>query len=281
MLFPSVYFEQFLESSLKESNVKSICRLLVALLFCSMASLCAQMVSPPQNDSLMAARAANKDKRYAEAEALMAKVTDAHPELIYHWVELGVAQKGLKKYTEAEHSFKVALGTVSPNTGAAAVAPTPVVTQFKATVTVAGTRPPEFRGLVYSNLGEIYARTGRIPEAQAAFDDAVKFFPAHASFYRHNEAILFYQAGDTDAQLDAAEKALALDPSQAVLYFIKGQALLPKAAVDPKTQKIVLPPGCAEAYARYLELEPTGEFAANARTILTDAGVPIPTPHKK
>lgn len=278
MLFPDVYFGHILESSLKESNVKSICRLLVALLFCSVASLCAQKVSPPQNDSLIAARAANKDKRYAEAEALMAKVTDAHPELIYHWVELGIAQKELKKYTEAEHSFKVALGTASPNIRTAAVAPAPVGTQFKATVTVAGTRPPEFRGLVYSNLGEIYARTGRISEAQAAFDDAARFFPAHASFYLHNEALLFYLAGNTDAQLDAAEKALALDPNQAILYYVKGQALLPKATVDPKTQKIVLPPGCAEAYARYLELEPTGEYATSARTILTDAGI---TPHKK
>lgn len=63
------------------------------LLLCMATPICAQQDKSPSNDTLFAARAANKDKRYADAEALMLKATSAQPELLYPWVELGIAQK--------------------------------------------------------------------------------------------------------------------------------------------------------------------------------------------
>jgi len=65
------------------------------------------------NAAVVAARTATKDKRYGEAETLMLKVTSSRPELIIPWLELGLAQLGLKKYPEAENSFKIALGVTS------------------------------------------------------------------------------------------------------------------------------------------------------------------------
>ena len=62
------------------------------------------------NAAVVAARAATKEKRYADAEALMLSVTSAKPELVIPWVELGLAQLGLKKYPESEDCFKRALG---------------------------------------------------------------------------------------------------------------------------------------------------------------------------
>ncbi len=50
-----------------------------------------------------------------------------------------------------------------------------------------------------------------------------------------------------------------------ILYYIKGQGLIQKATVDPKTNRIVLPPDCTEAYQRYLALAPTGPYAAEVR----------------
>src|ERR1035438_75774 len=67
------------------------------------------------NAALVNARAANKDKRYSDAETLMLRVTASKSELIYPWIELGQAQLGLKKYADAENSFQVALG-VDPAT---------------------------------------------------------------------------------------------------------------------------------------------------------------------
>ena len=45
-----------------------------------------------------------------------------------------------------------------------------------------------------------------------------------------------------------------------------------KAQVDAKG-KMVLPPGCAEAYQKYLQLDPKGPYSADAKGVLTAAGV--------
>lgn len=71
--------------------------------------------APPEkldnvNTAVVAARADTKNKRFADAEALMLKLTQDKPQLVIPWVELGFAQLGLKKYSEAETSFKTALG---------------------------------------------------------------------------------------------------------------------------------------------------------------------------
>jgi hypothetical protein len=70
----------------------------------------------------------------------------------------------------------------------------------------------------------------------------------------------------------AADKAVAADPTKVDAYYIKGQSLIQKATVDPKTQKIVAPPGTADAYQKYLELAPNGPMAPEAKSILTEIG---------
>ena len=41
--------------------------------------------------------------------------------------------------------------------------------------------------------------------------------------------------GNSDAQAAAADKAIAADPNDPLPYYLKGQALIAKATVDPKT----------------------------------------------
>jgi tetratricopeptide (TPR) repeat protein len=243
------------------------------------------------NAAILAARAATKDQHYAEAEALMLKVTAAQPEMVVPWAELGFAQLSLKKYTDAENDFKIALGIDSATLkrvhaedyyqaadAKGVVAPTATRAtgnNVGHSVITGQKRPPEFEGSCYASLGEVYIREGKTAEGQAAFDMAAKLYPADAAHYRRNETIVFFQIGSADAQLDAAEKAIALDPNRAILYYFKGQALAGKATIDPKTQKMVLPPGCGEAYQKYLQLEPTGQFSADAKGVLAAAGVPL------
>jgi tetratricopeptide (TPR) repeat protein len=95
-------------------------------------------------------------------------------------------------------------------------------------------------------LGEVYIRTNRIPEAQAAFDKAAAANPAQAGLFYGNEAVFLFQAGNAPAQLDAATKAIAADPARARNYYFKAQALTTQATVDPKTSKLILPPGCLD-----------------------------------
>jgi tetratricopeptide (TPR) repeat protein len=239
------------------------------------------------NADLLAARAATKEKRYADAESLMLKVTAARPELILPWVELGLAQIGLQKYTEAEASFKTALAidpkspkSVHQNGFLSQDNPQTTHATSHATASSAiaseQSRPPEVTGIILSSLGEIYIRTNRPQEAEAAFDDAAKANAAQAASYLREETIYFFQTGNTDAQLRAAEKAIAADASGAAPYYFKAQALVSKATMDNATGKMTLPPGCAEAYQKYLQLDPNGQFSADAKGILTAAGLPIP-----
>ncbi len=241
------------------------------------------------NASVLAARKASSEKRYADAEALMLKTTEANPKFIVPWIELGLAQLAQKKYPEAEASFKRGLGIdpaslesqkndafykqtddpFDPGANATHLSRNTA----GGTVVNTQTQSPDIKGVGYASLGEIYLRTKRVKEGLEAFDIAAKANPADAALYRRNETIFCYQIGDADAQLAAAEKALAVDPNRAMLYFFKGQALAAKATIDDKTQKLVLPPGCVDAFLKYLQLDPSGQFAGPAKDILASAGV--------
>ena len=290
--------------------------LLVCLAFCaaSLPGLCAQNNNPPAlssdqptkpvepvvaakksenlNALLVSARKATADKRYADSEALMLPVTRDNPNLILPWVELGLAQLGLKKYADAETSFKIALGIdpaslrrahsddfyQSPDAPPGIVAPTATRNSRNTageSVNNAESRTLDVQGVCWASLGEIYAQQKKFPEAVAAFDSAVKVFPARAATYRHNETISFFQAGNSDGQATAAAQAISLDPGRADNYYFKAQALVSKATLDPKTQKMILPAGCAEAYQKYLDLDPNGPYSADAKSILAAAGLPL------
>jgi len=210
------------------------------------------------NADLTAARAANHDKKYDEAETLMLKDTAAKPDGELLWYELGVAEIGLKKYDDASTDFKKTLDLAN-----------------------ADKKPnPELIGGAYASLGEIDARTTKIDDAAAAYDQAAKINPTRAGFYYFNETVIFSQIGNTEAQGTAADKAIAADPKNPLPYYLKGQALITKATVDPKTQKIVLPPGCTEAYEKYLDLAPTGQFANDVKSILEQSNEKIESKYK-
>ena len=241
------------------------------------------------NSAIAEARKATAEKRFADSEALMEKITGQNPNLILPWVELGLAQLGDKKYSDAENSFKMALG-IDPESlkrahsddfyqkpdapGVVAASATRASRNTVAGVVSTGeARTPEIQGVAWASLGEAYAHESKVAEAQAAFDSASKALPTQAGQYRHNEAVVFFQSGNSDAQLAAAEQAIALEPSRAANYYFKAQALVGKATVDSKTGKMILPAGCAEAYRKYLQLEPKGPFSVDANGVLAAAGL--------
>ena len=209
-----------------------------------------------------------KNAKYGEAETLMLKDTAAKPDAAILWNELGNAQSGLGKYDAAEASFKKALETNA----------------------VGGKPKPELDGGAYDGLGMVYVKTKKIDEASAAIDSAVKAMPAQGSLYYSNYAKVLYtmnssgQLTNPDAQAAAADKAIAATPAGspglAILYYLKAQALTQKATFDEKTQKITLPPGAAEAYQKYLELDPNGTFAEDSKGVLASAGQKVESKFK-
>jgi hypothetical protein len=199
-----------------------------------------------------------KAAKYGDIETLMLKDTSMKPTESILWADLGLGQVGLKKYPDAETSYKKALDLESTSK-----------------------KPrPEISGMANAGLGEIYARTGKTPEANAAYDAAAKADPTKAAFYLTNEAKVFFQMNNSDAQVAAANEALKADPNQSVLYYIIGNGLVSKATVDSKTGKIVAPPGCLEAYQKYLELAPEGPYAGEVKDILTGFGQKINSTYK-
>jgi tetratricopeptide (TPR) repeat protein len=210
------------------------------------------------NADLIKARQDNKDKNYAEADQIMTRDTTAKPDAAVLWVELGIAQKGEKKYTDAATSLQKAIdldkASKKPN--------------------------PDLQAVAGDNLGEALALAGKIPEAQAAYDAAAQVDPKSAGIRYGNEAIIMDRVGNVDATVAAADKAIAADPSKPIPYYLKGKALINKATVDPKTNKIVAPPGCAEAYQKYLELAPDGPFAADAKSVLAEMGTTVKSTYK-
>jgi tetratricopeptide (TPR) repeat protein len=199
-----------------------------------------------------------KTAKYTDIETMMSKDTVLRPAEPVLWAYLGQAQAGLKKYPEAETAYKKAL-----EVDAASKKPNVAV-----------------QGMANSGLGEIYARTGKAAEANAAYDAAAKANPASAGMYLRNQAVIFFQIGNADAQVAAADAAIKNDPNDALLYYLKGQGLVNKATIDPKTQRIVLPEDCMAAYQKYLELAPTGPYAAEVQGILQQAGEKINSSYK-
>ncbi len=210
------------------------------------------------NADLVKAREDNKAKNFAEAEQLMLKDTQAKPDAAVLWLELGVAQAGQKKNSDAETSLKKAIdldkASKKPN--------------------------PEIEAGANNALGEVLANEGKAPDAQAAYDEAAKLNPTQSAMYYTNEAIIMDRAGQVDGTVAAADKAIAADPNKPIPYYLKGKALINKATVDQKTGKIVLPPGCAEAYQKYLELAPDGPFAPEVKSVLQESGQTIKNSYK-
>ncbi len=139
---------------------------------------------------------------------------------------------------------------------------------------------PEAAAAGYNQLGQTYAKMGNAKDSADAYEMAAKAMPNNASMYYFNEAATLYNAGKLPEAGAAADKAIAADPKKAEAYYIKGQALIPQAAVDPKTNKIVAPPGCVEAYQTYLELAPDGPHAADVKGILEGIGAQVKSSYK-
>jgi tetratricopeptide (TPR) repeat protein len=231
------------------------------------------------NKELVQARADTKAGNYDAAITGMQNATTAKPDEPILWIALGDAQLGAAN----------AAATAAKKAGTPANTPdiekkfTDAATSYKKGIDLnaASKKPnPQTAAAAYNQLGQALSKGGDSAGAANAYDQAAKADPTHAGMYYFNEAATFYNSGKLDEAGAAADKAIAADPNRADAYYIKGQALIPKATVDPKTQKIVAPPGCVEAYQKYLELAPNGPHAADIEGILTGIGAKVKSSYK-
>lgn len=127
----------------------------------------------------------------------------------------------------------------------------------------------------YNGLAEAQVKVGKSDDAMKSYDEAVQLDPTHTAQYYYNEGALLTNSGKIDDAVTAFDKCIAADPTKADAYYWKGVNLLGKATM--KGGKMVAPDGTAEAFNKYLELQPTGQFADPAKQMLQQIGAKVQT----
>jgi Tfp pilus assembly protein PilF len=147
-------------------------------------------------------------------------------------------------------------------------------------------------GPYHNNLGQAYAKSGHPQEALAEYTAAAQDDPTHAATYYFNLGAILTNQGTYETNPDTKkkdleeanasfDKAIAAKPDYAEAWYQKATNLLASATTDPKTGKMIVPPGTADAYNKYLELDPQGPHAADAKSILAALGEQVKTSYKK
>jgi len=133
----------------------------------------------------------------------------------------------------------------------------------------------------YNNLGKAQAQLGKTDDAVKSYNQAAQLDPAGAGMYYFNLGAILTNANTKNdsemrkAAADAFDKAIAADPTRADAYYWKGTNLIGAATLQG--DKMVAPPGTAEAFQKYLELQPTGPHAEEAKAMLQGLGAPVET----
>ena len=131
----------------------------------------------------------------------------------------------------------------------------------------------------YNNLAEVYAKSNKVDDAIATYTKAAQLDPTHAAQYYFNQGAVLTNSGKVDDAIAAFDKVIAADPSRADAYYWKGVNMIGKATL--KGDKMVAPEGTADAFNKYLELAPTGQYAQPAKDMLASIGASVETGFKK
>jgi len=127
----------------------------------------------------------------------------------------------------------------------------------------------------YNNLAEAYSKSGKVDDSIAAYNKAAQLDPTRAGTYLFNEGAVLTNAGRVDDAIAAFDKVIAADPTKADAYYWKGVNLIGKATL--KGDKMIAPEGTAEAFQKYLELQPEGKLAQPAKDMLASIGATVET----
>ena len=229
------------------------------------------------NNLLKSARADTLAGNYDAAAKAMTDATTAKPDEPILWETLGDAQLGqANAAAKVAHDAKTTDATVPDKFAAAETS-----YEKALTLNAALAKPSaDLTGTANNQLGQAFGKTGKIKEAAAAYELAAKADPTKAATYYFNEAATLFNGNDIDGAAAAADKAIAADPTKADAYYLKGQALVQKATVDPKTSTITAPPECIAAYQKYLELAPTGPHAQEVKDVLAGIGAKVAETYK-
>jgi tetratricopeptide (TPR) repeat protein len=221
------------------------------------------------NEKIVAANTSMKAGDYDSAIATLTEATqmDATRDVI--WAQLADAYRGsaikqtdraekTKRFDEAVTDYQKALDL-----------------KQKAMETKKTPEDSKQLAAYYNNLGEAAGKAGKVDDAVKAYTQAAQVNPEGAAGYYYNVGAVYTNAGKVDDAIAAFDKCIAADPTRADAYYQKGVNMIGKATLQG--DKMVAPPGTAEAFQKYLELQPTGPYADVAKQMLASIGASVET----
>ncbi|HUA87276.1 MAG TPA: tetratricopeptide repeat protein [Bryobacteraceae bacterium] len=132
----------------------------------------------------------------------------------------------------------------------------------------------------HNNYALALAKQKKFADAQAELTKAAQLDPASAGKYYYNLGAVLVNTGQTDQAIEAFKKAIDTDPNYAEAYLQYGITLMGKATLG-SDGKMVPVPGTAEAFQKYLQLQPNGKDAETAKQMLASLGQSVDTTYKK
>ncbi len=207
------------------------------------------------NQMLAAAKTAEDSGNYDQAVSTLTQASQVDPNQPVIWARLGkvymdaggkaTGDAAKTDYTGSANAYEKAIA-LKPNDGG-----------------------------YHNNLGQAYLKLGRTDDAIKEYNTAAQLDPANAAMYYYNLGAVLTNKGKVDEANQAFDKALAIKPDYADAYYWKGVNMLAKATL--KGDKMEAPPGTAENFNKYLELQPNGPHADAAKQMLASIGAKVET----
>jgi len=211
------------------------------------------------NDAFNAGMTAMGDKQYDQAVQSLTKASEIGPTELAVWANL------------ADAYMKLASTKTGPEFDDAA-------TKGLAAYGKAIELKPE-DAATHNNYALALVQAKKVPEAQAELTKAAQLDPTNAGKYYYNLGAVLTNANQSDAAVDAFQKAIAADPNYAEAYYQYGVSLVSKASYGADG-KVTPVPGTVEALQKYLALAPTGQFAQAAKDMLTTLSASVDVSYK-
>jgi tetratricopeptide (TPR) repeat protein len=222
------------------------------------------------NEKIVAANTAMKAGDFDTAITTLTEATQVDATRDILWAQLADAYRGSAAKQTDSAEKKKRLEEATADYGKAI--------DIKQKAVDAGTKKPEDAkqlAAYYNNLGEAAAKSGKVDEAVKAYTQAAQVNPEGAAGYYYNAGAVLTNAGKVDDAIAAFDKCIAADPTRADAYYQKGVNLIGKASLQG--DKMVAPAGTADAFNKYLELQPTGPYADVAKQMLASIGAQVET----
>ena len=211
------------------------------------------------NDAFTAGLAAIQAKDYDTAVASLTKASELDPKQVAVWAQLADAHvNAASKKTGADFDAEMGKGIDAYNK-ALELNPSDAAT--------------------HNNFALALGKAKKFPEMQAELQKAAELDPPKAGQYYYNLGAMLVNAGQAEPAGEAFKKAIELDPKHADSYYQYGVFLIGKAsfAADGKVTPL---PGTVEAFQKYLELAPAGQFADSAKGMLASMDAKVDTSYK-